>query len=76
MLKQPKGDTLDPTVRPHILQILEIRAAGVAILQGNDGATVAHQISKIAHCSMPVSDTKICPETYVRTDQVHCQICG
>ena len=33
-------------------------------------------MSKLAHCSVPISDTKIYPETYIRTDQVHCQICG
>ena len=60
----------------HILRIVELRSSGVAILQGNDGATVAHQVSKLAHCSVPVSDTRIYPETFIRTDQVLCQICG
>lgn len=69
MLQQPKGDTLDPTIRPHILRILELRSSSVAVLQGNDGATVAHLLTKLAHCFVPVSDTNIYPETYERTDQ-------
>lgn len=40
MLQQSKEDTLDPSVRPHILRIIESRSSGVAILQGSDGTTV------------------------------------
>lgn len=71
MLKQPKGDTLDPPVRLHILRIVELRSSGVAILPRNDGATVAHQIFKLAHYSVPVSDTRVYPERYLKTDAVH-----
>ena len=74
--KQQKTDTLDAPVRPHILRIVEIRFSNVAVLQGSDSATVAHQISKQAYCSIPVSNTRVYPERYVRTDVVQCQICG
>ena len=44
--------------------------------QGSDATTISHQVSKLAHCSVPVTDTNLYPETYIRTDKVHCQRCG
>ena len=76
LLKQKKYDTLDPPVRPHILRVAEIRDHGVVILQGSDGQTISHQVTQIAHCSMPVADTRVYPELFERTDQVHCEKCG
>lgn len=76
MLKQPQGHSLLPPLYPHILRIVENRDSGVAVLQGNDGATITHQIAQLAHCSVPVADTNVYPETYVKTNAVHCQICG
>ena len=76
LLKQKKKNTLDPPVRPHVLRVIELRKSGVAILQGSDATTISHQVSKLAHCSVPVIDTNLYPETFVRTDKVHCQRCG
>lgn len=56
MLKQAKDHTIQPSVRPHILQIVELRGSGVVVLQGSDGATITHQVSQLAHCLVPVSD--------------------
>ena len=61
---------------PHVLRVIELRKSGVAILQGSDATTISHQVSKLAHCSVPVIDTNLYPETFVRTDKVHCQRCG
>lgn len=76
MLRQEKDHTLQLGVRPHILRIIELRGSGMVILQGSDGATVIHQISHIAKCSVPISDTKVYSEKHVRTDAVHCKQCG
>ena len=76
MVKQKKDHTLQPTVRPHILRIVEMRGSGVVILQGSDAATISHQVSQITRCTGPISDTKLYPERYVRTLAVHCKICG
>ena len=76
MLRQKKYHTLQPTVRPHILRIKELRPSGVVVLQGSDGTTINHQISQIAKCSVPISDATIYPETFTRTNTVHCQTCG
>ena len=40
MLKQLKDHTLQPSVRPHILRIVELRGSGVVVLQSSDGATI------------------------------------
>ena len=76
MLRRKKNHTLQPSGRPHILKILELRKLGVVILQGRDGRTISHQTSQIARCSVPVADKKIYPELYVRTWAVHCEFCG
>ena len=65
-----------PSVRPHILRIIELRDAGVVILQGRDGTTISHQTSHIARCSLPISDTKIYPDLSVKIGSVHCEVCG
>ena len=76
MVKQKKDHTLQPSVRPHILRIVEMRESGVVILQGSDAATIGHKVPQIARCTVPISDTKLYPERYVRTLAVHCKICG
>ena len=70
MVKQ-KGTSLDPPVRSHILQVVELKDSGVAILQGSDGATISHQVAQMAHCNVPVVDIRIDPKKYVRTYAVH-----
>ena len=76
MLRQKKKHTLMPSVRPHILRIIELRDAGVVLLQGRDDTTISHQTSQIARCSLPISDTKIYPDLHVKTGSVHCEVCG
>ena len=76
MLRQKKNHTLQPGVRPHILQVKELRKSGVVILRGRDGRTISHQTSQIARCSVPIADKRIYPELYVRTKSVHCEKCG
>lgn len=50
MLKQAKDHTLQPSVSPHVLRIVELRGSRAVVLQGGDGATITHQISPLAHC--------------------------
>ena len=44
------------------------------VLQGSDGGTVKHQISQLA--SVSISDRKVYPKKFLRTDTVHCKWCG
>ena len=76
MVKQKKKHTLQPSVRPHILRVVDLKPSGVAVLQGSDGTTIDHQVTQLAHCSVPIADTNLYPHKYVRTNAVHCQICG
>ena len=76
LVRMPHNNTLLPSVRPHILRIIELRDTGVAKLQGSDGTTTTRQIHQLAHCTVPVSDHKIYMEKYVKTRSVHCQICS
>ena len=76
LVKQSKINTLQTSVHPHILRIMEIRDSGVTMLQGRCGATVSRHISQLAHCSVPVANYQIYPELFVRTDTVHCEICA
>ena len=75
MLKQAKDHTLQPSVRPLILRIVDLRGSGVVVAQGGDGATITHQVSQLAHCRVPISDHGAYPEKYKRTYAIHCQIC-
>ena len=76
MVKHKKTHTLEPSVTPHILKIVELKDTGVVILQGRDGTKVPRQIQQLAHCSVPVADHKIYPELFVSTDKVKCEICA
>lgn len=76
LVKQSTLNTLQPSVYPHILRVMELRNSGVVALQGRDGATVTRQVEQLAHCSVPISDHKIYPEKFWRIETVHCQICG
>ena len=67
--------SLEPSVTPHILKIVEIRDTGVVVLQGRDATKVTRRIEQLAHCSVPVADHKIYPELFVSTNKVHCEIC-
>ena len=64
MLKQAKDHTLQPSIRPHLLRIAELRGSGVVVLQGGDVATITQQASQFAHCSVPVSNPGVYREKY------------
>ena len=44
MVKQSTLNTLQPSVYPHTLRVMELRNSGVVVLQGRDGATVTRQV--------------------------------
>ena len=76
LVKQSKINTLQSSIHPHILRVMELRGSGVVVLQSRDGATVTRQVSQLAQCSIPVSDHTIHPEKYWKKDTVHCQVRG
>ena len=40
MVKKKKKHTLQPSVRPHILRIVDMKPTGAVVLQGSDGSTI------------------------------------
>lgn len=55
------------------LRVVGLRDRGVAVLQNKDGATISHQVAKLAQCWVPLPDPQIYPETY---DAMHSHMCG
>ena len=76
MLKQQTDSTLDAPARPHILRVVEIKQSGVALLEGSDAARIEEQQKNIAHCPLPILDTKLYPERFYRGPSLHCRVCG
>ena len=58
LLKQEAKNTSEPPAYPHVLRILEIRSTGVTILEGSDAARCSRQLKDVAHCPLPILDTK------------------
>ena len=76
MFKQETKHTLEPPAYPHVLRILEMRPSGVVILEGKDDARCSRQLKDVAHCPLPILDTRLYPGRYYWGPSVHCQVCG
>ena len=76
MLKQKTDNTLDAPARPHVLRVVEIKASGVALLEGSDAARIEEQQKNIAHCPLPILDGNMYPERFYRGPSLHCRVCG
>ena len=76
MLKQKTDNTLGAPARPHVLRVVEIKASGVALLEGSDAARIEEQQKNIAHCPLPILDGNMYPERFYRGPSLHCRVCG
>ena len=76
ILKQQTDSTLDAPARSHVLRVVEIKASGVAILEGDDVARIEDQQKNIAHFPLTILDGKMYPERFYRGPSVHCRVCG
>ena len=56
LLKQQTDNTLDASVGPHVLRVVEMRPSGVAVLEGSDAARIEEQIKNIAHNPLHILD--------------------
>ena len=74
LLKQKKKHTLDVSVRPHILRVVEVRDSGVAVVEGSDAARIEEQVKNLAHNPLPVLNTN--PERFDRSTTLACRSCG
>ena len=62
--------------RPHVLQVVEIKKSGVALLEGSDAARIEEQQKNIAHCPLPILNTKLYLERFYRGPSLYCRVCG
>ena len=76
MLRQVTTSTLEAPSRPHVLRIVEVKPSGVVLMEGSDAARREEQIKNVAHCPLPILDTKMYPERYFRGPSLHCRVCG
>ena len=75
MLKQETKHTLKPPAYPHVLRILEMRPSGVVVLEGSNAARCSRQLKDVAHCPLPIVDTRLYRGRYYWGPSVHCQVC-
>ena len=75
ILKQETKNTLEPPAYPHVLRILEMRATGVVVLEGSHAARCSRQLKDVAHCPLPILDTRLYPGRYYRGPSVHSAQC-
>ena len=72
MIRQMTKNTLDAPTRPHV----EIKPSEVVLMEGSDAARWEEQLKNVAHCPLPILDTKICSERYYHGPSVHCRVRG
>ena len=66
----------DIATHPGVLQVSEVRSAGVLVLRGSDGVRITEQVKNVAHCSVPVLDLVVDTGLVERVEPIHCQQCG
>ena len=76
MIRQVTENTLQAPSRPHVLRIVELKDSGVVVMEGSDAARWEEQVKNVAHCPLPILDTKMYPVRYYRGPSVHCRVCG
>ena len=76
MLWQVINNSLQAPARPHVLRIVELHPSGVVLMEGSDAARCVEQCKNVAHCPLPILDTRLYPERNYRGPTVHCRECG
>lgn len=76
LLRRPRRSTLDGATRLHIVRVVERKESGVVVLGGRDASRMEEHVRHIAHCQVPIEDTRTYPELFTRGETLHCQACG
>ena len=76
-LKRHKaGSSLVIQARPVVLRVVELRDAGVVMLQDKSGRTVCQQVSQLAPCHLPDLDSSLDPTLQGEDQDALCYSCG
>ncbi len=75
-LQQTTPTTLDVTVGRTILQVREVLAYGVLMLEGHDGVVWKDHVCNCAPCHLPNVDGTIDPSLAVVWASLKCMLCG
>ena len=76
MIRQKTKNTLEAISRPHVLRVVEVRDSGVVVMEGSDAARREEQVKNVAHCPLPILDTRLYPGRYFRAPTKQCRVCG
>ena len=76
MIRQVTDNTLEAPARPHVLRIVGVKESGVVLMEGSDATRCEEQIKNLAHCPLPILDTRMNPKRYYQGPSVHCRACG
>ena len=76
MVRRESKHTMMVKTHPHVLRIIEIRASGIVVLEGSDAARCTKMIKDVAHCPLPIEDTRLYPGRYYRGKNQSCRGCG
>ena len=76
MIKREIKHTMEAKTHPHVLRIFELRPSGIVVLEGSDAARCTKLMKDIAHCPLPIEDTRPHPGRYYRGKSQSCHGCG
>ena len=76
MVKREIKHTMEAKTHPHVLRIFELRPSGIVVLEGSDAARCTKLVKDIAHCPLPIEDTRLHPGRYYRGKSQSCRGCG
>ncbi len=75
-LQQTAPTTLDVTTGRTILQVREVLAYGVLMLEGRDGVVWKDHVRNCAPCHLPNVDGRVDPSLAVIRVSLRCMLCG
>ena len=76
MIRQKRDGTLDVHSRPHVLRVVEVKPSGVVLMEGSDAQRREEQAKNVAHCPLPILDTRMYPGRFFRGAPKACRTCG
>ena len=76
MVRREIKHTMQVKVHPHVLRIVELRPSGIVVLEGSDAARITKLMKDLAHCNLPIEDTRLYPGRYYRGKYQSCRGCG